>query len=62
MRNLWEDHVEGLTRQMQLTQQAVETLEQRIQYYEDVLITLITALKQGGVIVDDESGENQMPS
>jgi uncharacterized protein YoxC len=60
--DLWEEHVKGLTRQVAYLLQKVQELEERANYYEEVIITLITALKNGGIIVDDDSGENQMPS
>jgi hypothetical protein len=60
--DLWEEHVKGLTRQVAYLLQKVQELEERSSYYEEVVITLITALKNGGIIVDDDSGKNEMPS
>ncbi len=56
-----EDHVNGLTKQLSMAKQQIEVFEERLNYYEDVLATLIIALKDGGVIVEDEQGENSMP-
>ena len=59
--DLWQEHVEGLTRQVAFLLQKTHELENRLQYYEEVLGTLLTALKQGGIIVDDEEGQHSMP-
>jgi uncharacterized protein YoxC len=59
--DLWEEHVKGLTRQVAYLLQKVQELEERSNYYEEVVITLITALKNSGIIVDDDSGKNEMP-
>tara|TARA_E500000305_G_C3840780_1_gene151654 strand:- start:58 stop:249 length:192 start_codon:yes stop_codon:yes gene_type:complete len=60
--DLWDNHVQGLTNQVALLLNKMEMVEGRLDYYEQVLITLITALKQGGVIVEDSDGEHEMPS
>lgn len=60
--DLWEEHVDGLTRQVALLLHKTHELENRLEYYEEVFITLLTALKQGGIIVDDEEGTHSMPS
>tara|TARA_R100000008_G_scaffold71088_1_gene48814 strand:- start:102 stop:296 length:195 start_codon:yes stop_codon:yes gene_type:complete len=59
---LWEEHVRNLTKQVKYLLDKVEQLEERMSYYEEVIITLVVALKKGGVIVDDPNGENEMPS
>jgi uncharacterized protein YoxC len=59
--DLWQEHVEGLTRQVAFLLQKTHELENRLQYYEEVFGTLLTALKQGGIIVDDEEGQHSMP-
>ena len=58
---MWQDHVTGLTRQVSYLLQKVQELEERSTYYENVVITLITALKKGGIIVEDPAGDNEMP-
>ena len=60
--DLWQEHVNGLTRQVAYLLQKTQELENRLEYYEEVFVTLLTALKQGGVLVDDEAGEHSMPS
>ena len=60
--DLWQEHVNGLTKQIAYLLQKTEELENRLEYYEEVFVTLLTALKQSGVIVDDEEGEHSMPS
>ncbi len=60
--DLWQDQVNGLTRQVAYTLQKVEELNQRMTYYEEVIIALISALKKGGVIVDDDDGPYSMPT
>tara|TARA_R100000315_G_C5108531_1_gene62055 strand:+ start:319 stop:513 length:195 start_codon:yes stop_codon:yes gene_type:complete len=60
--DLWQDHIDGLTRQIAFLLQKTNELENRLQYYEEVFVTLLTALKQGGIIVDDEQGDHSMPT
>ena len=59
--DLWQDHVDGLTKQVAFLLQKTQELENRLQYYEEVFITLLKALKQGGIIVDDSEGDHSMP-
>ena len=61
-RDIWEDHIEGLTKQVGLQQKKIEELENRSDYYEQVLITLLTALVESGIIVRNNEGEHEMPS
>jgi hypothetical protein len=60
--DLWQEHVDGLTRQVAFLLHKVDELEGRLEYYEEVLLALLKALKQSGIIVDDEDGEHSMPS
>tara|TARA_R110000744_G_scaffold213517_1_gene332402 strand:- start:11 stop:205 length:195 start_codon:yes stop_codon:yes gene_type:complete len=60
--DLWQKHIDGITRQVAFLLHKTEELENRLEYYEEVFITLLTALKQSGVIVDDEDGTHSMPS
>jgi len=59
--DLWQDHVDGLTRQVAFLLQKTQELENRLQYYEEVFVTLLTALKQSGIIIDDDEGQHSMP-
>jgi hypothetical protein len=60
IRDLWQDHVEKLTKHTQKLTMQVESLENRIHYLEGIVVTLLVALKEGGVIVDsDETVEEK---
>lgn len=59
--DLWQEHIDGLTKQVAFLLQKTQQLENRLQYYEEVFITLLKALKQGGIIVDDNEGDHSMP-
>lgn len=57
---MWENQVELLTRHCQQLTKQVDELQDRLNYFEGVVITLLVALKEGGVIVDeDENSDNQ---
>jgi|TARA_R100000008_G_scaffold8860_1_gene4569 DNA-directed RNA polymerase specialized sigma24 family protein len=58
----WENHIEGLTKQVAFLLRRTQDLEDRLEYYEEVFITLLKALKQSGIIADDENGKHSMPS
>ena len=60
--DLWQDHIDGLTKQVAFLLQKTHELENRLEYYEEVFVTLLKALKQGGIIVDDDEGQHSMPS
>ena len=51
---MWENQVELLTKHCQSLSFQLESFEKRIQYLENVLITLLVALKEGGVLVDSD--------
>ncbi len=59
--DLWQEHIDGLTKQVAFLLQKTQQLENRLQYYEEVFITLLKALKQGGILVDDSEGDHSMP-
>jgi hypothetical protein len=59
-RDLWEDHVNGLTERCRELGERADHFEDRVRYLEEVMVTLIVALKNGGVIVDDEEGDYQV--
>ena len=56
-RDMWENQVELLTRHSQALERRVGELEERLTYFENVVATLLVALRDGGVIMDDEKGE-----
>jgi hypothetical protein len=58
-REMWENQVELLTRHCRALSEQVDKLEQRVTYYENVLFTLLTALKDGGVIVDSDESDSK---
>jgi uncharacterized protein YoxC len=55
---MWENQVELLTRHCQSLTREVEALQDRIQYYEEVVLTLLVALKEAGVIVQAKEGDS----
>ena len=59
--DLWMTQVNLLSKQTANLLERVDQLETRIEYYENVLVTLIVALKKGGIIIEDSEGENEMP-
>ena len=58
-RDMWENQVELLTRHCRTLSDQVDQLEERMTYYESVMITLITALKEGGIIVDADNDSEE---
>tara|TARA_B100000131_G_scaffold149785_1_gene145346 strand:+ start:38 stop:226 length:189 start_codon:yes stop_codon:yes gene_type:complete len=54
---MWENQVEILTRHCQSLTREVEDLQHRLEYFEGVVVTLLVALKEGGVIVDSEDNK-----
>ena len=59
-RDMWENQVELLTRHCQSLTRQVDDLQARLQYFEGVIVTLLVALKEGGVIVSSEDGEHSL--
>jgi len=58
-RDLWEDQVGRLTGQCRLMLDQMTGFDERVTFLENTILTLIVALKQGGVIVDSDDGENE---
>ena len=58
-KDMWENQVELLARHCRVLTDQVDQLEQRVSYYENVLFTLLMALKDGGIIVDSDESENE---
>ena len=59
-RDLWEEQVERLIKQLQLVIHQIDTFDQRVTFLENTVLTLIVALKRGGVIVDSSEGEFEL--
>ena len=58
---MWETQVELLTRHCRTLSDQVDQLEARLSYFEQVVLTLLAALKDGGVIVDaDPNSEDSI--
>ena len=57
-RDMWEDQVSQIAKQTLNIIKNVEKIEQRLTYLEGVVITLLVALKEGGVIVDSTEDPN----
>ena len=52
-RDMWENQVELLTKHCQTLTKQIDELEQRLHYFEGVVVTLIVALKENGIITTD---------
>ena len=59
-RDMLQYQVDQLTSQCQKLVMQVEEMESRISYFEKVVLTLLIALKEGGVIADSESGQYEV--
>ena len=57
-RDMWENQVELLTRHCRVLTDQIDQMEQRMTYFESVIITLLSALKEGGIIQDETEGTN----
>ena len=55
---MWENQVELLTRHCRVLTDQIDQMEQRMTYFENVIVTLLTALKDGGVIQDASDDPN----
>jgi len=61
-RDMWEHQVEVLTLHCQKLTSKVYDLEERMTYYEEVLGTLLMALKEAGVIVEADDEDPDTPT
>ena len=52
--DMWEHQVELLTKQCQRMTRKIDQTQNRLRYLEHVLTTLLLALKESGVIVDED--------
>ena len=59
-RDLWEEQVNLLTNQCRLMVEEITNFDKRVTYLENVLVTLLVALKESGVIVDSDEGEYEV--
>ena len=57
-REMWENQVELLTRRCRVLTDQVDQAEQRISYLENVLATLLIALKKGGIIREETADDS----
>ena len=57
-RDVWEQQVNVLTKHCRSLNERIDGLEQRLGYFENVVLVLIKALKDGGVIVPASDGEH----
>jgi hypothetical protein len=57
-RDLWEDQVDRLTKRCAELTDQVEQLNARLTYFEGIVVTMLTALVEGGIIVQDPDGEH----
>ena len=57
-RDMWENQVELLTRHCRVLTDQIDQMEQRMTYFENVIVTLLTALKEGGVIQEGSEDSN----
>ena len=52
--DMWEHQVELLTKHGQKMTRKMDEIQNRLRYLEHVLTTLLLALKESGVIVDED--------
>lgn len=51
---MWQNQVDILTLHCRELTKQVDQLQDRLSYFEGVVLTLLVALKEGGIIVDEE--------
>jgi hypothetical protein len=56
-RDLWEEQVNRITYQCRELLSKIEDIEERMNYFENVMLTLIVSLKNAGIIQPDPEGE-----
>tara|TARA_B100000214_G_scaffold55167_1_gene35212 strand:- start:365 stop:568 length:204 start_codon:yes stop_codon:yes gene_type:complete len=61
-REMWEHQVELLTRHCQKLTSKVYDLEERLGYMENVVLTLLAALKEAEIIVDADDDDPDTPT
>lgn len=55
-RDLWENQVEILTKRTAILNRELEEIASRLEYFENVVLVLISALREGGIIQPDPNG------
>ena len=55
--DLHDDQIEDLTNQIKLLTEENEELIYRLDYVEDIVLTLVMALKDAGIIVMEDDGD-----
>ena len=53
-RHLYENQIELLTKHCRILMDQIDQMDLRMTYFESVIVTLLTALKEGGIIVDTD--------
>ena len=61
-REMWEHQVELLTRHCQKLTSKVYDLEERLGYMENVVLTLLAALKEAEILVDADDDDPDTPT
>ena len=57
-RDMWEHQVNILTKHCKKIDERIDALEEQLHYFENVMIILISALKEGGIIVESPEGDH----
>ena len=56
-RDMWEHQVQLLTREVNRLREELEVANERMTYFENVILTLLMGLKDAGIIEDSDEGK-----
>ena len=56
-RDMWEHQVQLLTREVNRLREELEVANERMTYFENVVLTLLMGLKDAGIIEDSDEGK-----